>query len=201
VTVRVKLNGLIRRRIELLADGDRERRGRPWRRGARRDGIAACRLHLIGDVQRRRSAGDPHLDTTRLVTGSREGTLDAVFLRSSTPGSEKLQLRRLSEEPMVVALPNVSCCRSRRDRSRNIEGRAVSCSCGKAVRRWPTRLSTPVERLASVAGGAQFHRARSFLMLSARPQRRQRLAAATRTDNSPAPAMDVGTSSMAGTAA
>ena len=44
-------------------------------------------------------------NTTRLVTGLREGTLDAVFLRPGTPGSEELQLRPLSEEPMVVALP------------------------------------------------------------------------------------------------
>jgi DNA-binding transcriptional LysR family regulator len=44
-------------------------------------------------------------NTTRLVTGLREGTLDAVFLRPGAPGSEELQLRRLSEEPMVVALP------------------------------------------------------------------------------------------------
>jgi len=44
-------------------------------------------------------------NTTRLVTGLREETLDAVFLRPGTPGSEELQLRRLSEEPMVVALP------------------------------------------------------------------------------------------------
>ena len=44
-------------------------------------------------------------NTARLVTGLREGTLDAVFLRPGTPGSEELQLRRLSEEPMVVAVP------------------------------------------------------------------------------------------------
>jgi DNA-binding transcriptional LysR family regulator len=44
-------------------------------------------------------------NTTRLITGLREGTLDAVFLRPGTPGTEDLQLRRLSEEPMVVALP------------------------------------------------------------------------------------------------
>src|ERR1700692_3773398 len=44
-------------------------------------------------------------NTTRLVTGLREGTLDAVFLRPGTPDTGELQLRRLSEEPMVVALP------------------------------------------------------------------------------------------------
>jgi DNA-binding transcriptional LysR family regulator len=43
-------------------------------------------------------------NTTRLVAGLREETLDAVFLRPG-PGSEELQLRPLSEEPMVVALP------------------------------------------------------------------------------------------------
>src|SRR5271170_7119719 len=44
-------------------------------------------------------------NTTRLVTGLRERTLDAVFLRPGTPDIEELQLRRLPEEPMVVALP------------------------------------------------------------------------------------------------
>ena len=44
-------------------------------------------------------------NTTRLVAGLREGTLDVVFLRPGTPGTEELQLRRLSEESMVVALP------------------------------------------------------------------------------------------------
>jgi DNA-binding transcriptional LysR family regulator len=44
-------------------------------------------------------------NTTRLVTGLREGTLDAVFLRPGTSDTGELQLRRLSEEPMVVALP------------------------------------------------------------------------------------------------
>jgi DNA-binding transcriptional LysR family regulator len=44
-------------------------------------------------------------NTTRLVDGLREGTLDAVFLRPGTPGTEELQLRRLPEESMVVALP------------------------------------------------------------------------------------------------
>ena len=43
-------------------------------------------------------------NTTRLVTGLREGTLDAVFLRPGTRDTGELQLRRLSEEPMVVAL-------------------------------------------------------------------------------------------------
>ena len=44
-------------------------------------------------------------NATRLVIGLQEGTLDAVFLRPGTPGSEELQLRSLSDEPMVVALP------------------------------------------------------------------------------------------------
>jgi DNA-binding transcriptional LysR family regulator len=44
-------------------------------------------------------------NTTRLVAGLREGTLDAVFLRPGTPDTGELQLRRLSDEPMVVALP------------------------------------------------------------------------------------------------
>src|SRR5580700_1698367 len=50
-------------------------------------------------------------NTTRLVTGLREGTLDAVFLRpgTGTPDTGELQLRRLPEEPMVVALPKRHC--------------------------------------------------------------------------------------------
>ena len=44
-------------------------------------------------------------NTTPLVTGLREGTLDAVFVRPGTSGTEDLQLRRLSDDPIVVALP------------------------------------------------------------------------------------------------
>jgi DNA-binding transcriptional LysR family regulator len=44
-------------------------------------------------------------NTTRLVTGLREGTLDAVFLRPDMLDTGELQLRRFSDEPMVVALP------------------------------------------------------------------------------------------------
>jgi DNA-binding transcriptional LysR family regulator len=43
-------------------------------------------------------------NTTRLVAGVRDGGLDAVFLRSDA-GGDDLQLRRLSEEPMLVVLP------------------------------------------------------------------------------------------------
>jgi DNA-binding transcriptional LysR family regulator len=74
-------------------------RGQLWRRDARRPGVAASRLHLNRDIQRRRTVGDPQLsprlsrnlphargaNTTRLVTGLHEGTLDAVFLRPGTP--------------------------------------------------------------------------------------------------------------------
>ena len=35
----------------------------------------------------------------------RDGTLDVVFLRPGTSGTEELQLRRLSDDPIVVALP------------------------------------------------------------------------------------------------
>jgi DNA-binding transcriptional LysR family regulator len=43
-------------------------------------------------------------NTTPLVTGLREGALDAVFVRPGTPDTEKLQLRRVAEEPVVIAL-------------------------------------------------------------------------------------------------
>src|ERR1700683_2067293 len=44
-------------------------------------------------------------NTTHLITGLRDGTLDVVFLRPGTSGTEELQLRRLSDDPIVVALP------------------------------------------------------------------------------------------------
>jgi DNA-binding transcriptional LysR family regulator len=58
----------------------------------------------------RRAYAEVHLtleeaNTTRLVAGLREGSLDAVFLRPSASDIEEVQLRLLSEEPMIVALP------------------------------------------------------------------------------------------------
>jgi len=44
-------------------------------------------------------------NTTRLVAGLQDGSLDAVFLRPGAAGCEAFQLRLLSEEVMVVALP------------------------------------------------------------------------------------------------
>src|SRR5258708_13916965 len=44
-------------------------------------------------------------NTTRLVAGLQDGSFDAVFLRPGAVGSEAFQLRLLSEEPMVMALP------------------------------------------------------------------------------------------------
>ena len=44
-------------------------------------------------------------NTAPLITRLREGTLDAAFLRPGAAGTGELQLRGLSEEPMVVALP------------------------------------------------------------------------------------------------
>ncbi len=44
-------------------------------------------------------------NTTRLVAGLRDGSLDAAFLRPGAVGSETFQLRLLSEEPMMVVLP------------------------------------------------------------------------------------------------
>jgi DNA-binding transcriptional LysR family regulator len=45
-------------------------------------------------------------NTTGLVAGLQDGSLDAVFLRPSAGGSEAFQLRLVSEEPMIVALPS-----------------------------------------------------------------------------------------------
>ncbi|WP_112765077.1 LysR family transcriptional regulator [Bosea vestrisii] len=58
----------------------------------------------------RRAYAEVHLtleeaNTTRLVAGLREGSLDAVFLRPDAAGIAGLQLRLLSEEPMMVVLP------------------------------------------------------------------------------------------------
>jgi DNA-binding transcriptional LysR family regulator len=44
-------------------------------------------------------------DAPRLVADLQEGSLDAVFLRPSAALSEAFQLRLLSEEPMIAALP------------------------------------------------------------------------------------------------
>jgi DNA-binding transcriptional LysR family regulator len=44
------------------------------------------------------------LKTARLVTGVRDGELDAIFIRYGDSG-EDLHVRRLSEEPMLVVLP------------------------------------------------------------------------------------------------
>ena len=58
----------------------------------------------------RRAYANVHLtleeaNTSRLVAGLQKGSLDAVFLRPGAPGSEAFQLRLLSEEPLIVALP------------------------------------------------------------------------------------------------
>jgi hypothetical protein len=45
-------------------------------------------------------------NTTGLVAGLQDGSLDAVFLRPSAGGSEAFQLRLVSEEPMIIALPS-----------------------------------------------------------------------------------------------
>ena len=45
------------------------------------------------------------VNSVGLISGLVEGTLDAVFLRPGTAGSEELHLRLLSEEPMLAVLP------------------------------------------------------------------------------------------------
>ena len=45
-------------------------------------------------------------NTTRLVGGLNSGELDIVFLRPGSVGSDALQLRLLSEEPMLIVLPS-----------------------------------------------------------------------------------------------
>jgi DNA-binding transcriptional LysR family regulator len=45
-------------------------------------------------------------NTTRLVAGLQDGSFDVAFLRPGAAGSEAFQLRLLSEEPMMVALPS-----------------------------------------------------------------------------------------------
>jgi DNA-binding transcriptional LysR family regulator len=44
-------------------------------------------------------------NTIRLLAALKDGELDAVFFRSNESPSDDLQIRMLSEEPMVVALP------------------------------------------------------------------------------------------------
>ncbi|APH55094.1 Transcriptional regulator, LysR family [Granulibacter bethesdensis] len=45
-------------------------------------------------------------NTARLAIGLREGSLDVVFLRPGMPGLNDFQLRSVSEEPMLAALPS-----------------------------------------------------------------------------------------------
>jgi DNA-binding transcriptional LysR family regulator len=45
-------------------------------------------------------------NTTRLVAGLQDGSLDVAFLRPGAAGSEAFQLRLLSEEAMMVVLPS-----------------------------------------------------------------------------------------------
>jgi DNA-binding transcriptional LysR family regulator len=54
-------------------------------------------------------------NSTRLVAGLQEGSLDAVFLRPGAPGSNQFQLRMLSKEPMVVALPETHPIAARKE--------------------------------------------------------------------------------------
>jgi DNA-binding transcriptional LysR family regulator len=44
-------------------------------------------------------------NTTRLVAGLQDGSVDAAFLRADGAGGEAFQLHLLSEKPMVAALP------------------------------------------------------------------------------------------------
>jgi DNA-binding transcriptional LysR family regulator len=53
--------------------------------------------------------------TTRLVAGLQEGSLDAAFLRPGGADREMIQLRLLSEEPMIVALPSGHAAAKQRD--------------------------------------------------------------------------------------
>lgn len=58
----------------------------------------------------RRAYSDVYLtleeaSTMRLLAGLHEGSLDAAFLRPGEPGYESLEYHLLSEEPMMVALP------------------------------------------------------------------------------------------------
>jgi DNA-binding transcriptional LysR family regulator len=54
-------------------------------------------------------------NTTRLVAGLGDGSLDLAFLRPGATGTEAFQLRPLSEEPMVVALPANHPCAGGQD--------------------------------------------------------------------------------------
>ncbi len=49
-------------------------------------------------------------NTTYLVNGLRSGAIDLAFLRPGFDGQEQFQIRLLSEEPMIVALPSGHRC-------------------------------------------------------------------------------------------
>ena len=64
----------------------------------------------VSTLSPRRAYADVELlleeaNTTRLVAGLQDGSLDVAFLRPDAAGSEAFQLRLLSEEPMMLALP------------------------------------------------------------------------------------------------
>ncbi|HEY1928552.1 MAG TPA: LysR family transcriptional regulator [Caulobacteraceae bacterium] len=52
-------------------------------------------------------------NTTRLLAGLQDGSLDLAFLRPDAAGTEALQVRVVSEEPMVAALPANHPCAAR----------------------------------------------------------------------------------------
>jgi DNA-binding transcriptional LysR family regulator len=54
-------------------------------------------------------------NTTRLVAGLRDGSLDAAFLRPDAEGSDGFQLRLLSEEAMIVVLPANHRCAAQQE--------------------------------------------------------------------------------------
>jgi DNA-binding transcriptional LysR family regulator len=74
-------------------------------------GSAVFNPVVAGAVRKfRRAYADVELslvevNSVGLISGLVEGTLDAVFLRPGTAGSEELHLRLLSEEPMLAVLP------------------------------------------------------------------------------------------------
>jgi DNA-binding transcriptional LysR family regulator len=86
----------------------------------------------------------------------REGTLDVVFLRPGTSGTEELQLRRVSDDPIVVALPKRHPAAALEEIDLAIlKDDPFCCFRGKSLRRSMTRLSTPVGKLASSPSSAK----------------------------------------------
>jgi DNA-binding transcriptional LysR family regulator len=98
-------------------------------------------------------------NTALLLAGLRAGTLDAAFLSPGAADTGELQMRRRSEQPMVVALPKrqPAAALESIDLAR-LKDDPFCCSRGKSLRRSTTPLSAPAEKPVSSLTPARSYR-------------------------------------------